>query len=188
VNYLADYRQLQALQVMRRIHPLMKDANNRDAVVGSAEINHMPLDIAAAIARSNMIARWSGLRRFGQHLEGAAVSKSVYRSACSSPHSRRVYFQMPSRSRSAAGESRYSAMYAAEPTLEGVCIEALWLSASVIQQFLHSIVYEILPASRNDLLFNQLKTTPFEKQTGCDAGFRVKLLDAQIARDRLEVG
>jgi hypothetical protein len=48
---LADYRQLQALQVMRRIHPLMKDANNRDAVVGDAEINHMPLDIAAAIAR-----------------------------------------------------------------------------------------------------------------------------------------
>src|SRR5208337_4702048 len=36
---------------------------------------------------------------------------------------------MPSRSRSAAGESRYSAIYAAELTLEGVCIEALWLSA-----------------------------------------------------------
>src|SRR6266404_3474647 len=36
---------------------------------------------------------------------------------------------MPSRSRSAAGESRYSAMCAAELTLEGVCIEALWLPA-----------------------------------------------------------
>jgi hypothetical protein len=54
---------------MRRVHPLMKDANNRDAVVGDAEINHMPLDIAAAIAPANMITRWSGLRRFGQHLE-----------------------------------------------------------------------------------------------------------------------
>jgi hypothetical protein len=32
---------------MRRIHPLMKDANDRNAVVGDAEINHMPLDIAA---------------------------------------------------------------------------------------------------------------------------------------------
>jgi hypothetical protein len=68
-THLADYRQLQALQVMRRVHPLMKDANNRDAVVGDAEINHMPLDIAAAIVRSNMITRWSGLRRFGQQLE-----------------------------------------------------------------------------------------------------------------------
>jgi hypothetical protein len=40
-----------------------------------------------------------------------------------------VYFQMPSKSRSAAGGSRYSAIYAAELTLEGVCIQALWLSA-----------------------------------------------------------
>jgi len=61
---LADCRQLQALQMMRRVHPLVKDANNRDAVVGDSEINHMPLDIAAAIARSNMITRRSGLRRF----------------------------------------------------------------------------------------------------------------------------
>jgi hypothetical protein len=37
--------------MMWRVHPLMKDANNRDAEVGDAEINHMPLDIAAAIAR-----------------------------------------------------------------------------------------------------------------------------------------
>src|ERR1700730_10348793 len=36
---------------------------------------------------------------------------------------------MPSRSRSAAGQTRYSAIYAAELTLEGVCIEALWPSA-----------------------------------------------------------
>jgi hypothetical protein len=34
---------------MRRVHPLMKDANDRDAVVSDAEINHMPLDIAATI-------------------------------------------------------------------------------------------------------------------------------------------
>src|SRR5579863_322113 len=53
----------------------------------------------------------------------------MYRSAWSSPHSRRVYFQMPSRSRSAAGESRYSAMHATEPALECACIEALRLSA-----------------------------------------------------------
>jgi hypothetical protein len=69
VNYLADCRQLQALQMMRLVHPLMKDANNRDTVVGDAEINHMPLDIAAAVDPSNMITRWSGLRRFGQDLE-----------------------------------------------------------------------------------------------------------------------
>jgi len=66
---MADFRQPPALQVMRRIHPLMKDANNRDAVLGDAEINHMPLDVAAAIARSNMITRWSGFWSFGQHLE-----------------------------------------------------------------------------------------------------------------------
>jgi hypothetical protein len=54
---------------MRRVHPLMKDANNHDAVVGDAEIDHMPLDIAAAVAPSNLITRGSGLRRFGQFLE-----------------------------------------------------------------------------------------------------------------------
>jgi hypothetical protein len=36
---------------------------------------------------------------------------------------------MPSKSRSAAGESRNSAMCAAELTLESVCIETLWLPA-----------------------------------------------------------
>jgi len=61
---------------MRRIHPFMKDANNRDAVVGEAEINHMPFDIAAAIARSNMITRRSGLRRLAKTRK-AAVSRSV---------------------------------------------------------------------------------------------------------------
>jgi hypothetical protein len=67
-------------------------------------------------------------RNFGASAKNwnAAVSKSVYRSACSSPHSRRVYFQMPSKSRSAAGESRYSAIYAAELTWMSVgdCLEA----------------------------------------------------------------
>src|SRR5271166_5844771 len=53
----------------------------------------------------------------------------MYRSACSSPHSSRVYFQMLSRSRSAAGERRYSATRAAEPALEGACVEALRLPA-----------------------------------------------------------
>jgi hypothetical protein len=100
VNRLVDCRQPQALQMMRRVHPLMNDANNRDAVVGDTEINHMPLDIAAAIARSNS--------DFGASAKNwnAAVSKSVYRSACSRLHSQRAYFQMPSMSRSAAGESR----------------------------------------------------------------------------------
>jgi hypothetical protein len=55
--------------MMWRIHSLTKDASNRDAVVGDAEINHMPLDIAAAITLANMITRGSGLWRFGQHLE-----------------------------------------------------------------------------------------------------------------------
>jgi hypothetical protein len=54
---------------MRRIDPVMKDANNGNAVLGDAEINHVSLDSAAAIALSNMITRWSGPRRFGQHLE-----------------------------------------------------------------------------------------------------------------------
>jgi hypothetical protein len=51
----ADSRQLQALQVMRRVHPLMKDADNRDAAVSDAEINHRSLDIAAVIVAANMI-------------------------------------------------------------------------------------------------------------------------------------
>ena len=54
---------------MRFIHPLMVDANNRNAVVSDAELNHIPLDIAVALALANMITRGSGLRRFGQHLE-----------------------------------------------------------------------------------------------------------------------
>jgi len=45
------------------------------------------------------------------------------------PTSLRVYFQMTSRSRSAAGESLYSAMRAAELALEGACVEALGLPA-----------------------------------------------------------
>src|SRR6202451_1693457 len=59
----------------------------------------------------------------------AAASKSVCRSACSTPHSARVYFQMLSKSRSAAGESRYSAMRTAELALECARVEALWLAA-----------------------------------------------------------
>src|SRR5277367_3088051 len=53
----------------------------------------------------------------------AVVSKSVYCSACSRPHSRYVYSQISSRSRSAAGDSRYSAMSAAKPTLKRICVE-----------------------------------------------------------------
>ena len=89
---------------MRRIHPLMKNANNRNAVVSDAEINNMPLDIAAAIALANMITRAGADLGASANTWNAALSKSVYRSACSSPHSRRVYFQMPSRSRSAGGK------------------------------------------------------------------------------------
>src|ERR1700676_336421 len=48
---------------------------------------------------------------------------------CSSPHSLRVYFQIPSRSRSAAGESRYSAMRAAELALEDARVKTLRLAA-----------------------------------------------------------
>src|SRR5271168_2553752 len=59
----------------------------------------------------------------------AAVSKSVYCSACSRPHSRYVYSQISSRSRSAAGDSRYSAMSAAKPTLKRICVEAFGLAA-----------------------------------------------------------
>jgi hypothetical protein len=47
----------------------MKDANDRDAVVRDTKLNHVPLDIAAAIPLADMVTGWSGLRRFGQHLE-----------------------------------------------------------------------------------------------------------------------
>ena len=107
----------------------MKDANNRDAVVGEAEINHMPFDIAAAIARSNMITRRSGLRRFSQDLEGRSQQVGVALSLLWSPLTDACISRWLPSPAWGAGESRYSAIHATEPTLEGVCIEALWLSA-----------------------------------------------------------
>jgi hypothetical protein len=91
VNCLADRRQAQALQMMWRVHPLMKDANNRDTVVGDTERNHMPLDITAEIARSNMITCGSGLRRFGQDLECRSQQVGVSLSLLWAPLSARVF-------------------------------------------------------------------------------------------------
>ena len=72
----------------------------------------------------------SGYDQGGTAGDAPATLRS-YRSACSSPHCLWVwvYFQMLSGSRSAAGESRYSAMRAAELALECACIEALGLPA-----------------------------------------------------------
>jgi hypothetical protein len=50
------------LHVSRGIHPIMKDANDRDTVFRDTEINYMPLDIAAAITLTNMMTGWSGVR------------------------------------------------------------------------------------------------------------------------------
>jgi hypothetical protein len=44
---------LQALQVLRGVHPLMKDANDRDTVIRDAKVNHVPLDITAAVPLTN---------------------------------------------------------------------------------------------------------------------------------------
>jgi hypothetical protein len=53
------------LQMSRGVYPIMKHANDRDAVIRNAKVNHMPLDVAATISLTNMITSWSGLRRFG---------------------------------------------------------------------------------------------------------------------------
>jgi hypothetical protein len=45
---LAD-EALPSLQVVGSIHAVMKDADDRDAVVRDAKVNHVPLDIAAPI-------------------------------------------------------------------------------------------------------------------------------------------
>jgi len=54
VTYLSDRYRLLALQVLRRVHPLMQHANDRDTVIRDAKVNHMPLDIAAAVSLTNM--------------------------------------------------------------------------------------------------------------------------------------
>ncbi len=53
------------LQMTRGVHPIMKHANDGDAVVRDTKINHMPLDIAAAIPKTNMVTGWCGHRRIG---------------------------------------------------------------------------------------------------------------------------
>jgi hypothetical protein len=53
----------------RGVHPIMKHANDPDTVIRDAKLNHMPLDIAAAVTMTNMFTGWSRLRRLGQHLE-----------------------------------------------------------------------------------------------------------------------
>jgi hypothetical protein len=43
----------------------MKDANDRDSVSRDAEVNHVPLNVAAAISLTDMVTGWSGLWRSG---------------------------------------------------------------------------------------------------------------------------
>jgi hypothetical protein len=55
--------------MLRSVHPVMKDANDRDTIIRNSKVNHMPLDIAAAISVTNMVTGWRRLRRFGQCLK-----------------------------------------------------------------------------------------------------------------------
>ena len=50
------------LQILQRIHPLVQNTNDRNPIGGHAEIDHVLLNTAATIARSNVITGWS---RFG---------------------------------------------------------------------------------------------------------------------------
>ena len=70
----------QTLHVSRGIHPLVKHPNDRDSVFGDAKVNHMPLDIAAAVPQTNMAARWSlrlnalASKRFGLPLFSPSIN------------------------------------------------------------------------------------------------------------------
>jgi len=54
----------------RGIHTMVKDANNDDAEVGDAQINHVPLDAAPAIAGANVVTGARHLGRLRQFDEG----------------------------------------------------------------------------------------------------------------------
>jgi hypothetical protein len=43
------------LHMMRGVHTLMKNANDRDAVRRDAEVNHMPPNVAAAVSLANVV-------------------------------------------------------------------------------------------------------------------------------------
>lgn len=77
----------------------------------------MPLNVAAAVPLANMVTGWSRPRRFGQRLEGRRQQVGVPIGLVNSPLSARVLpnvFQVAL----CGGESRYSAMRAAELALE----------------------------------------------------------------------
>lgn len=46
----------------QRIHPLVQNTNDRNPIGGNAEVDHVLLNTAAAIARSNVITGWSRFR------------------------------------------------------------------------------------------------------------------------------
>ncbi len=79
------------LQVPRRVHAIMKHANDRDPVVRDTEVNHMPLDIAAAIPLTNILTSLSGLRRIGRHLKCSREQVGVPLGLLKSPLYARVF-------------------------------------------------------------------------------------------------
>lgn len=54
----------------RGVHAVVKDANNDDAEVGEAQINHVPLDAASAVAGANVVTGACHLGRLRQFDEG----------------------------------------------------------------------------------------------------------------------
>jgi hypothetical protein len=95
-----DYRScLVGLTDGKSVHPLMKDTNNRDTVIRDAKVNHVPLNIAASVPLTNMVARWSRLRRLGQHLEHRRQQVGVPFALSKSPLSARTSKCLPGRVR-----------------------------------------------------------------------------------------
>lgn len=52
---MTDLYGLQTSKVARRVHPVMQYANDSDTVIRDPKINHVPLDVAAAVPGTNMV-------------------------------------------------------------------------------------------------------------------------------------
>jgi hypothetical protein len=81
----------QALHVSRSIHPLVKHANDRDPVFRDSKVNHMPLDITAAVPLTNVVTRRSRVRQFGQSLECRCQQVGLPLGLFNSPLAARVF-------------------------------------------------------------------------------------------------
>ena len=53
------------LNQLERLCHYYEHANDRDTVIGYAKVNHMPLDISAAVPLATMLTDWSRFWRFG---------------------------------------------------------------------------------------------------------------------------